>query len=330
MTRPPLDDSGILDEGRNALRIEAEAVSALASRLDDSFVKAVRLIDSASGKVIFTGIGKSGLVASKLAATFSSVGVPAAFLHPTEGAHGDLGILSSRDVVVALSKSGETSELLQILPIIRRIGASLVAVVGNTDSTLARKADVVLDCSVRREACPFDLAPTASTTAALALGDAIAVALMRLRRFTPEQFAVYHPAGSLGRRLLLSVRDLMHSGPRNPVLPPYASAADVIDKLSETRLGAVNVVDSDGRLLGIITDGDVRRKIRLGEKFFRLTAADMMTPDPVTVSPDASADEAYRKMEYRESQIAVLPVVDERGRAIGVVRLHDVVGGGKE
>jgi arabinose-5-phosphate isomerase len=239
-------------------------------------------------------------------------------------------MVAYQDVVIAISKSGETSELLTIVPTVKKLGSSLIAMVGNLTSTLARRADIVLDCCVSREACPLDLAPTSSTTVALAMGDALAMALIKVGGFTPGQFAVFHPGGSLGRRLLLTVADLMHSGDRNPVLPPSASAFEVVDKLTATKLGGVNVVDGKGRLIGLITDGDVRRKLRIGPGFFDLSATDLMTPSPGTISPDASANEAYGQMEYRKSQISVLPVVDASGICVGLIRLHDVVGGGRE
>lgn len=315
------------------LELESRAVADLAPRIGQDFVRAVELLHSLrsiGGKAVVCGTGKSGLIAHKIAATFSSTGTPAVFLHPTDAAHGDLGMVAPHDVVIAISKSGETSELLTIVPTVKKLGSSLIAMVGNLTSTLARKSDIVLDCCVSREACPLDLAPTSSTTVALAMGDALAMALIKVGNFTPGQFAVFHPGGSLGRRLLLTVADLMHSGDRNPVLPPTSSAFDVVDKLTATKLGGVNVVDGSGRLVGLITDGDVRRKLRVGPDFFNLTATDLMTPSPGTISPQASANEAYRQMEYRKSQISVLPVVDANGICVGLIRLHDVIGGGKE
>lgn len=327
-----LSDAEIIVEGKRTLEIESQAIANLIPLLDADFVKSVRIIASCKGKVILTGIGKSGIIAAKIAATLSSTGIPSVFLHPTEGAHGDLGIVSVGDVVIAISKSGETTELVNLIPFLRNRGVNLIAMVGNIRSTLARKSDAVLNCTVEREASPGNLvpAPTSSTTAALAMGDSLAVALVRLRNFTPKDFAEIHPGGSLGSRLLLRVADLMHTGSRNPMLSPSASAVEVVDLLSQTKLGAVNIVDNSGLLLGIITDGDVRSKLRLGASFFGLTANDMMTANPVKILPTALAEEAYRKMEFRDSQIMVLPVVAESGLCLGLIRLHDVVGGGRE
>ncbi len=327
-----LTDDEIISEGISALQIEAEAVGRLTATIGADFVRAVRMIADCKGKVILTGVGKSGIIGEKISATFSSTGVPSVFLHPTEGAHGDLGIVAKNDIVIALSKSGETTELVNLIPFLRNRGASLIAMVGSTNSTLARKSDVVLDCGVTREACPRNLvpAPTCSTTAALAMGDALAVALVRLRNFTPQDFASIHPGGSLGSRLNLRVSDLMHSGDRNPVTTPDAPALSVVEKLSDFRLGGLNVVDADGKLLGVITDGDVRRMLKLGARFFELNASAIMTANPITVSPESLADEAYKKMEYRSSQINVLPVVSDEGVCVGLIRLHDVVGGGKD
>lgn len=311
-------------------------MESLCGKLNDEFAITVNAIHSAvhgenrRGKVVVTGVGKSGLIGKKISATLSSTGTRSAFLHPTEAAHGDLGIICEEDVVIAISKSGETSELLAILPLVRKLGSSLVAMVGNLSSTLARRSDHVIDCSVEREACPHDLVPTTSTTATLAMGDALAIALSRLRDFSPGDFAVYHPSGSLGRRLLLSVADLMHRGERNPTVSPETDSTTVVEVMTETKLGGVNVVDGKGMLLGIITEGDVRRHIRRGEEFFSLRASDMMTKSPQTISEDATAEQAYRKMEFRESQINVLPVVDSSGVCVGLLRLHDVIGGGRD
>ena len=331
-----LDNSykSISDCAREVLLQESHAVRLLSEKLSSDFPAAVQAIHKAvqedRGKVVVTGVGKSGLVGSKISATLSSTGTRAAFLHPTEAAHGDLGIICSEDVVLALSKSGETGELLAILPIVRKLGSSLVAMVGSVSSTLARRSDHVIDCSVEREACPHDLVPTTSTTATLAMGDALAIALLRLRDFSPDEFAVYHPSGALGRRLLLSVADLMHRGDRNPRVSADTDSTTVVEVMTESKLGGVNVVDVEGKLLGIITDGDVRRHIRRGGEFFSLTAQDMMTKDPQTICEDATAEQAYRKMEFRDSQISVLPVLDSEGRCVGILRLHDVIGGGRE
>lgn len=310
------------------LRLEASAIERAADRLDAASVsRAIKLISGCEQKIVVMGVGKSGVIAQKIAQTLTSTGTVAIFVHPSDAMHGSLGVVTSGDVVIALSNSGETDELVMMLPALSSRGAAVIAIVGNLESTLARKADVVLDASVDKEACPLNLAPTTSTTVALAIGDAIAMTLMESRGLTPEDFAANHPAGRLGKRLTMKVSDLMHE---SPDIAQDAGWIDVVKAISRFALGAVNVVDSDGRLIGIVTDGDLRRTIeRSGENGLgSLTAGQMMTADPITVRSDTLAFDALQLMENRSSQISVLPVVDEQGNRVGLLRLHDVVRSG--
>ena len=310
------------------LRLEASAIERAADRLDSASVgRAIELISGCEQKIVVMGVGKSGVIAQKIAQTLTSTGTVAIFVHPSDAMHGSLGVVTSGDVVIALSNSGETDELVAMLPALSSRGAAVIAIVGNLESTLARKADVVLDASVDKEACPLNLAPTTSTTVALAIGDAIAMTLMESRGLTPEDFAANHPAGRLGKRLTMKVSDLMHE---SPDIAPDASWIDVVKAISKFALGAVNVVDSNGKLIGIVTDGDLRRTIeRSGANGLgALTADQMMTADPITVRSDTLAFDALQLMENRSSQISVLPVVDEQGNRVGLLRLHDVVRSG--
>jgi arabinose-5-phosphate isomerase len=310
------------------LRLEAGAIERSASTLDrESVERAVELIACCDKKVVVTGVGKSGVIAQKIAQTLTSTGTMAVFVHPSDAIHGGLGVIAAGDVVVALSNSGETDEIITILPAILRRGSSLIAVVGNSDSTLARKAHVVLDASVDKEACPLNLAPTTSTTVALAIGDAIALTVMEAKGLTAEAFAANHPGGQLGKRLTLTVGDLMHP---SPDIEPDATWLDVVKALSQHALGAVSVVDGDKGLLGIITEGDLRRSIEKSgpSELSKLTAADMMNRTPTTTNSETLAFEALQLMENRPFQISVLPVVDGDGRASGLLRLHDIVRSG--
>jgi len=308
------------------LRIEGEAVAALADRLDGRFALAVELLHACRGRVVLTGMGKSGYIAQKIAATFSSTGTPALFLHPAEGVHGDLGMIVRGDVVVAISKSGETEELVSILPHIRRFGVPLVSLVGNPQSTLARESDVALDVSVKEEACPLNPAPTASTTAALAMGDALAVALLEHRGFREEDFALLHPGGSLGRRLLLRVRDLMHTGKALPLVREEATMREAILEISGRRLGMTAVVDAAGRLSGIVTDGDLRRALQKSPDLLTRRVGDCMTRNPKTIPRDELAARAVQVMEHYS--ITSLLVVGEDSRPEGVLHLHDLLKAG--
>lgn len=313
------------------LRVEAEAIVQTAGRLKRAEVEqAISLLHDCQGKVVLVGVGKSGVIAQKIAATMTSTGTAAIYLHPSDALHGGLGIITPGDVVIALSNSGETDELIAMLPFLRKRDVPLVAVVGNLHSTLARRADVALDAMVDQEACPLNLAPTASTTVALALGDALAMTLMRAKGWTLEDFAHNHPAGRLGKRLTLTVADLMHSGADNPTLTADASLFEIIKAISAGGLGAVNVLDSAGRLVGIITDGDVRRALGQmeGTDLSALDCDAMMTRDPVVAMPALLAYDALRLMEDRPTQINVLPVVDEERICVGLIRLHDIVRSG--
>ncbi|NEP67591.1 MULTISPECIES: KpsF/GutQ family sugar-phosphate isomerase [Moorena] len=313
------------------LKIEADAITLAANRLQPQEVEqAVELLANCRGKVVLVGVGKSGIVGRKIAATLTSTGTLATYLHPGDAMHGDLGSVTSSDVVVTLSNSGETDELVAVMPYLKRRQLPIIAIVGNLNSTLARNADVVLDASVDQEVCPFNLAPTTSTTVALAIGDALAMTLMPLKGLTPEDFALNHPAGRLGKRLTLRVADLMHKDQDNPVISPQASWIEIVGAITKGSLGAVNVVDDKGELFGIITDGDLRRSIAKIKptELEHLKAVAIMTPNPVMVQPDQLAYDALQLMENRTSQISVLPVVDKHKRCIGLLRLHDIAQSG--
>ena len=313
------------------LNLEAEAITQAAARMEPEVVnKAVKLLANCQGKVVLVGVGKSGIVGRKIAATITSTGTLATYLHPADALHGDLGIVTKGDVAIALSNSGETDELLVILPSLQQRQVPIIAIVGNLQSTLARKADVTLDAAVAKEACPLNLAPTTSTTVALAIGDALAMTLMQVKGLTPEDFALNHPAGRLGKRLTLRVADLMHSGADNPTISPHASWLEVVTMITKGGLGAVNVVETSGHLLGVITDGDLRRAIQDVNplNLANLNAGEIMTRHPIVVAPETLAYDALQLMENRPSQIAVLPVVNEEGICIGLLRLHDIVRSG--
>lgn len=306
------------------MEIEASAISRAASRLDGELMRAVELVLSHPGKVIVTGIGKSGHIARKVVATLCSMGSAAVFLHPAEAVHGDLGIYTPGDPTLLISKNGSSAELLALVPLLRNFHSPLIGILGNTASPLASQVDVLLDASVEREADPNNLAPTASAVAALALGHALAIALMCARNFTPEEFGRFHPGGQLGRNLRLRVREAMHSGESAPRVAPEASLKDVIIAMTRQPLGAACVVSPDGRLAGLITDGDLRRALTNHDDIRDLSAAGVMTLCPVSIGPEASLLEALELMERRASQISVLPVVDESGLALGLIRLHDI------
>jgi len=312
-----------LELAREVLSIEARALARLAEDFDaESFEQAIEVLLGCVGRVVVSGMGKSGVIGRKLAGTLASTGSPALFLHPAEAGHGDLGMLTEGDVVIAISQSGETKEVVAMLPSIKRLGTPLIAIVGETKSTLAREADVALDAAVEKEACPLGLIPTASTTAALAVGDALAMALLSEHGFSAEDLAVNHPRGNLGRRLL-RVHHVMHTDAGFPEVSPAASMFDVLAEMSAKGLGMTTVVDDDGRLVGVITDGDLRRLVEEGgEKGLDTDAVGWMTANPVCVRADALATEALRLME--ESRITSLPVVDADRRPEGVVHLHDL------
>jgi arabinose-5-phosphate isomerase len=311
----------ILQLARQTLRIEADAIVGLIDRLDDNFAAAVELVLACRGRIIVSGMGKSGHIARKIASTLSSTGTPAYFVHPAEASHGDLGMITRDDLLIALSYSGESDELIFIVPLIKRQGARLITITGNPQSTLAREADVHLDGGVAQEACPLNLAPTASTTAALALGDALAVALLDARGFGAEDFARSHPGGALGRRLLTHVRDVMHSD-NLPAVLPDAAMADTILAISQGGLGLAAIVDADRKVRGIFTDGDLRRAFGRRIDLQQARIADLMHPDPHTIAPDRLAVEAVEMMERH--RINALLVTDPDGRLIGALNMHDL------
>lgn len=320
------DSATLQAHGRAVIELEAASVAALADRINADFARACELILACSGRVIVTGMGKSGHIGGKLAATFASTGTPSFFVHPGEAQHGDLGMIQPQDVVIAISNSGETGEILTILPIIKRMGSKLIAMTGNPKSSLATQADVHLDARVDKEACPHNLAPTSSTTVALALGDALAVALLKARNFTPEDFARSHPGGKLGRRLLLFVRDVMHSGERVPLVPETASLQDALLEMTSKGLGMTGVRDAAGKLTGIYTDGDLRRTLSQGVDFYKAKIADVMIRNPKTIGADTLAAEAVAFMQSKN--INGLIVVDANLRAIGAFNMQDLLRAG--
>ena len=316
----------IIEQAQKVLAVEAQAIERLIPRIDEHFIKAIELLLDCKGRVIVTGMGKSGLVGKKIAATLASTGTPSFFLHPAEGIHGDLGMVTADDVVISLSNSGETTEVVSILPIIKRIGASIIAMCGNSQSTMALNADVFIDVSVAEEACPLGLAPTASTTATLAMGDAIAVVLLSKRKFTPEDFALFHPGGSLGRKLLLTVENVMHSGEDNPIVSAENNVKEALFVMTSKGLGATAVVDQSGCLLGILTDGDIRRGLETGHQFLEESVVNIMTKTPKTITADKLAAAALSIMEKNKPRpITVLPVVDKNNFVIGIVHLTDLL-----
>ena len=316
----------MLKHAQDVLRMEAEAILELVPRVDANFAAAVSLILECPGRTVITGMGKSGIIGRKMAATFASTGTPSFYLHPAEGIHGDLGMVTADDVVIALSNSGETGEILNILPSLRRIGAKIIAMVGNANSTLAKNSDVVLDIGVEKEACPLGLAPTSSTTAALAYGDAIALALLQKRNFTASQFAVFHPGGSLGRKLLLTVGNIMHKGEENPLVSAETTVQEALFVITDKGLGAVSVVDEDGKMLGVLTDGDIRRGLSKGVDFLQRSVADLMTKAPKYITADKLAAQALHLMESNQPKpITVLPVLDENKVVIGLLHMTDLV-----
>ncbi|MFQ5949130.1 MAG: SIS domain-containing protein [Nitrospiria bacterium] len=320
----------IMEEGIRVLKIEAEALSGLAKKIDHRFVEAVALCYSCRGRVVVIGMGKSGLIGKKVSATLASTGTTAFFLHPSDGIHGDLGMVSRDDVVLAISNSGETEEILRILPPIKRMNLKLITLTGHVGSTLAKASDVVLDVSIREEACPLGLAPTASTTAALAMGDALAIALLQKKGFREEDFASFHPGGSLGRGLLLKVNDVVHTGEEIPIVKEETPMQEVVLEMTEKKLGMTTVLNREGKLSGVITDGDLRRLIKNIDlergNIFLLPARDVMNPTPKTIGAEALAAKAIHQMETHS--ITSLVVVDENGFVKGIVHLHDLLKSG--
>ncbi|MEG3191786.1 KpsF/GutQ family sugar-phosphate isomerase [Lysobacter sp. D1-1-M9] len=321
---PHIDQTGLAASGRRVFEVEAQALTAVAARIDGDFTAACRLMLAAPGRVVCSGMGKSGHVARKIAATLASTGTPAFYVHPGEAGHGDLGMITDADVVLALSYSGESDELLMLLPVLKRQGNKLIAMTGRAGSTLAREADVHLDVSVPAEACPLALAPTSSTTASLAMGDALAVALLEARGFTADDFARSHPAGALGRRLLLHIADIMHAGDEVPRVNGEASVSEALVEMSRKRLGMTAVVDGDSRLLGLYTDGDLRRSLDDAAVDLRSTRiAEVMTRSPKTIGADALAVEAAQLMEMHK--IGGLLVIDAERRVVGALNIHDLL-----
>jgi arabinose-5-phosphate isomerase len=326
-TSPPnLAAASFVQLGREVIQLEAETLAALVTRINEQFAQACRLIQACRGRVVVTGMGKSGHIGGKIAATLASTGTPAFFVHPGEASHGDIGMITTEDVVLALSNSGETEEILTILPVIKRMGVKLIALTGNTDSTMARQADAVIDCAVEKEACPLNLAPTASTTATLAVGDALAVALLKARGFTQDDFARSHPAGSLGRRLLLYVSDVMHTGDTIPRVRESATLREALLEMTGKGLGMTGVVDQDNRLVGILTDGDLRRILNRELDIHKARITDVMTANPKTEAPDRLAAETVHFM--RTHKINGIFVVDAEQHVLGALNMHDLLRAG--
>lgn len=326
MSKCVVSDQDLLALGKNVLRIEAEAVLGLIGQIDHSFVSAVKIILHCKGRVVVSGIGKSGHIARKIAATMASTGTPAFFVHPAEASHGDLGMITADDVVIAISNSGESSELLAVVPLVKRHGARLVSITGVTTSTLASLADIHLSARVEKEACPLGLAPTSSTTAALALGDAIALALLKARGFSADDFARSHPGGKLGKRLLVRVSDVMHTGKELAAVDAKCALTEVLLEMSAKGLGMTAVVDDRRRLLGLFTDGDLRRVLAVGIDLGTACISDLMTNNPLTIAADRLAAEAFQLMET--NRINGLLVTDDDGILVGVFNMHDLLRAG--
>lgn len=318
-----------LEQAKNVLRMEAEAVLKQADMLNGEFVRAVELILQCEGRVVVTGMGKSGHVGRKIAATLASTGTPSFFLHPAEGIHGDLGMVTPADMVIAISNSGENDEVLSILPTLKILGTPIISITESTQSTLAQNSEIALVVKVEREACPLGLAPTSSTTAVMAMGDALAIVLLEARHFKAEDYALFHPGGALGRKLLLTVEKLMRTGEENPTIFEDASVKDaVIAMTTRGNLGAAVIVDHQGLLLGIVTDGDLRRLLEKYDNPLSVPVSEVMTRNPKRITPDKMAAEAMHIMEGNgRRNITVLPVVDADGKAVGVIHLHDVIKG---
>ena len=315
----------ILEEAKKVLEIEMNSIGGLIKKLDINFVKAVELIFNCKDRIIVTGIGKSGLVGRKIASTLASTGTPSLFLDPIEGMHGDLGMIMKGDIVLIISNSGKAEEIIKIIPTLKKMGIKIILLTGRSTSTLANFSDIVIDVKVEREACPFNLSPTASSTTTLAVGDALAVVLLKKRGFRPEDFAFLHPGGYLGKKLLLKVDDVMHSGNDNPIIFEEKSMRDAIIEITSKQLGAVSIINNKGILVGIITDGDLRRAIEKYDKLLEKKAKEIMTKNPIVIESGKLAAEAVHIMEDRPSQIMVLPVVDKDHRPIGMLRIHDLV-----
>lgn len=318
----------LLEELRRVIDLEGKAIAQLSETVGPPYEEAVRLLATCSGRVILTGVGKSGLIAQKIAATLVSTGTPAVFLHAAEGMHGDIGIVTKDDIVIAVGKSGESEELITILPFVRKLGARIISITAKADSTMARTSDLVLLTPIEEEACPLNMAPTCSTTAALVLGDAIAMTLMKLRNFQPTDFALFHPGGQLGKRLLLTVGDMMRSGEANSTIHISRDVRSMLCEITSKHAGAVSVVDDGDRLLGIVTDFDIRRALESGRDIFALTIQEIMNQKPSFIYEDDMAIAALEMMERRERPISVLPVLNRAGKVVGMIHLHDLVAKG--
>jgi len=318
----------LLAIARRVLTIEADAVQELATRLDERFERAVEMIFACQGRLVISGMGKSGLICQKIASTMASTGTPALFLHPAEGIHGDLGMLMKGDVVIAVSNSGETEEITRILPVIKRMGLPLISMSGNPKSTLARAGDVFLDISIREEACPLNLAPTASTTATLAMGDALAVALLEKRGFKAEDFALFHPGGALGKRLLLRVEDLMHTGTELPLCSRETMLKDALYEISSKKLGITGVVDASGLLVGVFTDGDLRRAMGQGIDVLNQPISEVMSHSPKRILRSNLAAKALQKMEAHSITSLFVFEDDDQQVPVGIIHLHDLLKAG--
>lgn len=316
----------IREKAIETLKIEAEAVEKLVLRIDDEFESAIQRILNCTARVVVTGMGKSGHVGRKIAATLASTGTPAFFMHPGEAFHGDLGMVTENDVVIAISNSGESSEIVNILPVIKRIGATIIAMSGKRQSSLGKNCDYFIDIGVEREACPLGLAPTASTTATLAMGDAIAMSLMAARNFTSQDFAMFHPGGALGRKLLLTVENVMHRGEDNPIVQSDKTVKDALFVMTDKGLGAVSIVDGDGKLVGLVTDGIIRRALHKDYKFLDESVEHIMTENPLVISKNQLAAAALSVMEkHKPRPVTVLPVVDDERNPVGMVHLTDLL-----
>ena len=319
----------ILEELDRVFKLEIDTLMKLRDSLDGSYTKATELLFQCSGKVVVTGMGKSGLIAQKISATMVSTGTPAVFLHPSDGMHGDVGIIREGDAVLAISKSGETEELLSILLYIKKVSVPVISITADPDSTLAKSSDVVLFTQVNEEACPLNLAPTSSTTAALVLGDALAMALMKMRGFEPEHFALLHPGGQLGKRLLLTVEDIMRGGERNPVVNINDTVSNMLSEITSNLSGAASVVDDEGKLLGLVTDYDIRKILEQEKNIYTLSIPEIMNTNPTYICSDEKAAVALEVMENREKPFLVLPVLERNSRkAVGIVHLHDLMAKG--
>jgi arabinose-5-phosphate isomerase len=316
----------IIKRGKEVLDIEASAIKYLKNSIDDNFRQAVNLIFKTKGRAIVSGMGKTGIIAQKLSATLASTGTPSLFLHTAEAVHGDLGKVTPEDIVIILSNSGSTDEMKKLLPILKKIGCKVIALTGNVESILAKYSDLVLDISVKKEACPLGLAPTASTTAALAMGDALAVCLLELKGFKEKDFAFFHPGGALGRRLLLKVTDIMRTGKANPVVKEDELVSDVLLKITQARAGSATIVEKNGKLSGIFTDGDLRRNFEMSVNFTARKIKEVMTRNPTVVLQDILAAEAMRIMQ--EKRIDELPVVDKNRRPVGLLDVQDLLKAG--